>query len=136
MADTMTDFCGAFGRRNRFGPASQARPGRRRIQPVESLLERQMPVEVVAPVAGGALDPFALDEPAQPQYHHRPPGARQRQRFLQVYAGDQEEGDVAARIRLQALPSAAKLHRLDADPVHLSLPYLVPDDRRGPRERG
>ena len=71
-----------------------ARFGRRlRVEHVERLLEADVPVQIVAPVAGRAPQPLALDEPRETLAERLALRLRQGERRVDVDAGGEEEGD-------------------------------------------
>jgi hypothetical protein len=59
---------------------------------IEGLLQRDVAIEVVAPVPRGAAEPFALDEAAEPLPQLRPRIAFQSQRGIDFDPRRQEEG--------------------------------------------
>ncbi|WP_425358839.1 hypothetical protein [Aquibium carbonis] len=65
---------------------------------VERLLQGDVAVEIVGPVARGAADPLALDEAFQPPSHGKPRLADQGQCGLDVLARRQEEGGADRRL--------------------------------------
>jgi hypothetical protein len=105
-------------------------------QPVQRLLQGDVAVEVVAPVAGEALLPFPPEPPGDAGGNPRPLGGGRRQRGSEVDAADELQRRQLPRFGGLPAPRFLKVRDFASDRLHCRTPDMSRDYRGGGRARG
>jgi hypothetical protein len=105
-------------------------------QPVQRLLQGDVAVKVVAPVAGEALLPLPPEPPDDAGRDPRPLGGGRRQRGGEVDAADELQCRQLSRFGGVPAPSFLKIRDFASDGLHCRTPDMSRDYRGGSRTRG